>query len=102
MGFLLLQKHCTCAINRALVRCPEGWHLVFAGSRFCTDAEQRYAPIKGKAAAISWALEKCCMFILGCPNVIVVTDHEPLKGLSGNRDLSKIHNPRLFQLKKKA
>ena len=39
MGFLLLQKHCTCAIDRAPVCCPEGWRLVFAGSRFCTDAE---------------------------------------------------------------
>lgn len=102
MGFLLLQKHCTCAIERAPVCCPEGWHLVFAGSRFCTDAEQRYAPIEGEAAAISWALEKCRMFILGCPNVIVVTDHEPLKGLFGDRDLSKIHNPRLFRLKEKS
>ena len=81
MGFLLLQKHCTCTINRAPVCCPEGWHLVFAGSRFCTNAEQRYAPIEGEAAVISWALEKCRMFILGCSNVIVVTDHEPLKGL---------------------
>ena len=42
------------------------------------------------------------MFILGFPNVIVVTDHEPLKGHFGNRDLSKIHNPRLFRLKEKS
>ena len=96
MGFLLLQKHCTCAIDRAPVCCPEGWRLVFARSRFCTDAEQRNAPIEGEAAAISCALEKCRMFILGCPNVIVVTDHEPLKELFGDRYLSKIHNPRLF------
>ena len=41
------------------------------------------------------------MFLLGCPDVIVVTDHEPLKGLFGDRDLSKIHNPRLFRLKEK-
>ena len=74
MGFLLLQKHCTCAIVRAPVCYPEGWRLVFAGSRFCTNAEQRYAPIESEAAVISWALEKCCMFILSCPNVIVVTD----------------------------
>ena len=53
MGFLLLQKHCTCAIDRAPVCCPEGWCLVFAGSRFCTDAEQRYASIEGEAVAIS-------------------------------------------------
>ena len=93
IGFLLLQKHCTCAIDRAPVCCSEGWRLVFAGSRFCNDAEQRYAPIEGEAAAISWALEKCRIFMVGCPSVIVVTDHEPLKRLFSNRNLSKIHNP---------
>ena len=50
----------------------------------------------------SYQLEKCRMFILGCPDVIVVTDHEPLKGLFGNWDLSKIHNPRLSRLKEKS
>ena len=55
--FLLLQNHCTCAIDRAPVCCSEGWRLIFAGSRFCTDAEQRYAPIEAEAAAISWELE---------------------------------------------
>ena len=67
-----------------------------AGTLYLLEAD--YTPIEGEAAAISWALEKCRMFILGCPNVIVVTDHKPLKGLFGNRDLSKIHNPRLFWL----
>ena len=93
MGFLLLQKHCTCAIDRVPVCCPEVWRLVFAGSRSCTDAEQRYVPIEGEAAAISWVLEKCRLFILGCPNVIVVNDHEPLKELFGDRDITKIHKP---------
>ena len=101
MGFLLLQKHCQCTIEKAPICCFEGWHLIYAGSRFCTDAERRYAPIEGEAAAIAWALEKCRMFIIGSPNVIVVTDHEPLKGLFGDRDLSKIQNPRLFRLKEK-
>ena len=41
------------------------------------------------------------MFVIDCPNLIVVTDHKPLKGLHGYRDLSKIQNPRLFRLKKK-
>ena len=41
MGFLLLQKHCSCVTNRAPVCCPDGWHLIFAGSRFCIDAERR-------------------------------------------------------------
>ena len=101
MGFLLLQKHCTCPTEKAPVCCPDGWHIVFAGSRFCTDAERRYAPIEGEAAAIAWSLEKCRLFIIGCPNVIVVTDHQPLTGIFGDRDLGKINNPRLFRLKEK-
>ena len=78
-GFLLLQKYCLCTINKAPVCCPKGWHLIFDGSRFCINAECRYTPIEGEAAAITWTLEKCCMFVMGCPNLIVVTDHEPLK-----------------------
>ena len=39
MGFLLLQKYCTCPTEKALVCCPDGWCFVFAGSRFCTYAE---------------------------------------------------------------
>ena len=59
------------------------------------------APLEAEAAAIAWALEKCRIFVMGFPNLIVVTDHEPLKGLFGYRDLSKIPNPRLFRLKGK-
>ena len=46
-------------------------------------------------------LEKCRIFIMGCTNVIVVTDHQPLMGIFGDRDLSKIQNPCLFKLKEK-
>ena len=75
MGFLLFQKYCSCPLTKAPVCCPDGWHLVFAGSRFCNDAESHYTPIEGEAAAIAWALMKCRMFITGCPNLIVVMDH---------------------------
>ena len=93
--------HCMCTTDKDPVCCPERWRLIFAGCRFCIDAECRYAPIEGEAAAIAWALEKCRIFVMGFPNLIVVTDHEPLKGLFGYRDLSKIPNPRLFRLKEK-
>ena len=101
MAFLFLQKYCQCTVEKAPICCSEGWCLIFASSRFCADATRRYAPREGEAAAIAWVLEKCCMFVMGCPNIIVVTDHEPLKGLFGDRDLSKIPNPRLFPLKEK-
>ena len=101
MGFLLLQKYCMCTNDKAPVCCLECRRLIFVGSRFHIDAGCRYAPIEGEAAAIAWALEKCRIFVMGCLNLIVVTDHEPLKGLFGDRDLSKIPNPRLFRLKEK-
>ena len=101
MGFLLLQKYCSCPLPKAPVCCPEGWRLVFAGSRFCNDAESRYAPVEGEAAGIAWALNKCRMFVTGCPNLIVATDHAPLLGIFGDRELDKISNPRLFKLKEK-
>ena len=52
MGFLLLQKYCKCALEKAPVCCPEGWKLKIAGNRFCTDAESRYAPIEGEASCL--------------------------------------------------
>ena len=82
-----------CTTDKTPVCYPEGWCLVIASSRFCIDAKCRYAPIEGEVAAITWALEKCRIFKMGCLNFIVVTDHEPLKGLFGDRDLSKIPNP---------
>ena len=43
------------------------------------------------------------MFIVGCPErIIVATDHQPLVSILGDRDLSKIMNPRLFRIKEKA
>ena len=41
------------------------------------------------------------MFVMGSPNIILVKDHETLKGLFGDCDLSKIQNPQLFRLKEK-
>ena len=53
MGFLLLQKHCQCTIEKAPICCPKGWHLIFASSRLCTNAEHRYVSIEGEVAAIA-------------------------------------------------
>ena len=81
--------------------CETGWRLVFAGSRFTSPAESRYAPVEGEALAVTDALEKCKYFILGCPNLIVVTDHKPLTKILGDRKLEDISNPRLLNLKEK-
>ena len=101
MGFLLLQKYCECPVDKAPVCCPDGWRLVFAGSRFCNPAESRYAPIEGEAAAIAYSLKKARMFVMGCRDLIVITDHEPLVSVLGDRELADITNPRLAKLKEK-
>ena len=42
IGFFLLQKHFSCQ-EITPVCCSNGWKLVFAGSRFTSGAESRYA-----------------------------------------------------------
>lgn len=38
LGYLLLQKYGTCPLDNAPVCCPDGWRLVYAGSRFTHDS----------------------------------------------------------------
>ena len=101
IGYLLLQKYCDCSLEKAPVCCPDGWRLVYAGSRFTQVAESKYAPTEGETLAVTWALNHAKNFILGCPNLVVVTDHKPLLGFFNNRDLHSIHNPHVAKLKEK-
>ena len=41
------------------------------------------------------------MFTLGCPNLILDVDHQPLKGVLNDRSLDSIDNPRLLKLKER-
>ena len=100
IGYFLLQKHCACPSTLPDC-CSNGWRVTLAGSRFPSSAEQRYAPIEGEALAIAWGLEQTKYFTQGCDNLIVVTDHKPLKKIFGDRTLDEISNTRLFQLKQR-
>ena len=101
LGFTLLQKLCCCAMEDATNCCRGGWNLVFAGSRFTTDAKSRYAPVEGEALAVAYGLEKYRMLTLGCDDLLVATDHKPLVKILGDSKLDNIKNPRLFNLKEK-
>ena len=71
-------------------------------SRFCSDAEGRYAPIEGEICALYWALSKFRYFIVGHPDLHLAVDHQPLMGvLSGNKDLSELLNHRLVEFARK-
>ena len=98
VGYLLLQKHCSCAEENPLC-CKDGWKLVYAGSRFTKPAESRYSPTEGEALALKWALQHSRLFTLGCPTLIAAVDHKPLLGIFNNRELGSITNPRILSLK---
>ena len=101
MGYLLLQKYCSCDMTKAPVCCNDGWRLVFAGSRFTKGAEARYAPTEGEALAVAWALDHAKMFVLGCNRLTISTDHKPLLGILKDRSLSTITNQRIMNIKQK-
>ena len=102
IGFTLLQKHCDCS-GVDLQCCKAGWKLFLVGSRFCTGAESRYAPIEGEALGVPWALDKARHYVMGCPALYVGVDHKPLLGLySSGKALADISNSRLPNLVEKA
>ena len=101
VGFFLKQKHCDCEVNEGPNCGPDHWRMVLAGSRFTKDAETRYAPVEGEALAVVYALETCRMFVLGCPDLLVATDHKPLVPILNSKALESIKNPRLLNLKEK-
>ena len=74
MGYWLHQKYCKCE-KLALNCCESGWRVAMCGSRFCIDAESRYALIEGELAAVAWALQRTRLFTLVLENLVLVTDH---------------------------
>ena len=101
IGFVVLQQYCQCVSADTPFCCKGGWRLALCGSRQLTPAEESYAAVEGEALAVVWCLRKARLFLLGCPNLVIVTDHRPLVKLLGNRELKDIVNPRLFRLKEK-
>ncbi|KAK4326776.1 hypothetical protein Pmani_002793 [Petrolisthes manimaculis] len=99
IGFVVLQQYCLCTSADSPFCCRGGWRLALCGIRHLTTAEAGYAPIEGEALAVAWCLRKARLFLLGCPNLVLVTDHRPLVGILSNKALTDIVNPRLFRLK---
>lgn len=100
IGYWLFQKHCQCPTTQ-LFCCKAGWLIAMVGSRFTHSAESRYAPIEGEALAVADTLYKARHFVLGCSNLVIVVDHNPLLKIFGDRSLEYIHNGRLRNLKEK-
>lgn len=100
IGFTLFQKHCQCPGHENPFCGAGHWKVVYAGSRFTPDAESRYAQIEGEVLVLLFGLESCKMFV-GCPTLIVTVDHKPLAPIFNDRDLDKIRNPRVRNIREK-
>ena len=94
IGFLLLQKHCNCSLEKVPTCCPDGWKLIYAGSRFTKTEEFNYSPTEGEALAVTWSLDNSRMFTLGCPDLIVAVDHKPLLGILNDGQYLKWQYPK--------
>ena len=77
------------------------WKFCLVGRRFTSPAESRYAHVEGEALAVAYDLHQTLYYILGCPNLIVTTDHKPLSRILNDRSLTDIANRRLLNLKEK-
>ena len=55
--------------------------MVYIGGRVTNQVESRYSPIEGECLPIADALHKGKYFMLGCNNLILVTDHKLLVGV---------------------
>ncbi len=75
--------------------------VTLVDSRFTHPAESRYAPIEREALAVADALEKSRHFVLGCEDLVIAVDHQPLLKIFGDRSLDNISNTRLRNLKEK-
>ena len=100
LGYFLTQKHCDC-VQDIPGCCQTGWRITTAGSRFLKANERGYSPVEGECLGIVWALEQTRFFTLGSKDFVVVTDHQPIVKLFGDRTLDEISNPRLLKLKER-
>ena len=57
IGYVLFKNRCKCTEIKPGC-CKEGWVTVAVGSRFCTPAESRYAPIEGELLGMNLKLRQ--------------------------------------------
>ena len=94
VGFSLTQKHCKWPEPADNICGNTYWKIVFAVSKATNPAQKRYVLIEGECLA-AYGLERCRMYTLGCPKLILAVDHKPLTNILNNHHLDTIKNPRL-------
>ena len=94
-----MQKYCLCEKETPRC-CKTGWKFVLAGGRVTNPAESRYSALEGECLAIADALQKAKLYVLGCNNLLLATDHKPLVEVFA-KNLEDIEKPRLLTISEK-
>lgn len=81
-------------IQQASLCCKRGWRLALCG-RCHLITEVGYATVEGGVLAVAWHLSKARLLLLGCPNLVMATDHQPLIKHFCHKALKDIVNPHL-------
>ena len=86
IGFIILQKDQNG--NNRLITC---------GSRFLSAAEKNYAVIELETLAITWAVLKSRLYLIG-KTFEILTDHKPLLGIINGKNIDAINNSRIQRM----
>ena len=70
------------------------------GATGLTPGQRNRSIFEIKLLAVCWALNHARYYCINAPQIIVCTDHSPLKGLF-RKDLSEIDNPRIIKVLEK-
>ena len=73
------------------------FNLLKLGSISANERWCRYSAIENEANGILVALKKLNYFYIGCPKIVVRTDHRPLQQAWTNRDLTEL-SPRMRKI----
>ena len=65
-----------------------------AGGAFCNQAVCNYSPIEGEATAIFKGIKDTKFYTLGCKNLHVATDHQPIVASLGKQSVETGKNQR--------
>ena len=86
LGFVILQKD-----HNGKDR------LITCGSRFLSPAEKNYAVVELECLAITWAVLKCRLYLIG-KSFEILTDHKPLLGIFNGKNIDAINNTRIQRM----
>ena len=77
IGLVILQQYCHCSSAIVRICCIGRLAVGFVRQPPSHPAKAGYASVEGETIAVVWCLQKAMLFLLGYPNLTIVTDHCP-------------------------